>query len=481
MLEESGPEISLPRQRFLRLRLIQRYLSLKDEQKVKSLGDQALSNFSSDTWNPGEKYFLGYQMLAAQNLSLIPSSYLQQIQALLADSFKRWSGEEKADKAFLEILELVERGEGRPVREYWGMFEQIAELSPQSYGIPEMLGNHYVNKGRSLEKINRALVLFGQAEANLNKIPANDQPRVLAWLDLNKGYAYMQLIKYGDADQRRQNFQNTEKLLRPLLEKIPPQSKGWPDLKVVYGLLIEANTWANNIDEAARLNEEGLKRFPDDGSLQENKFIIDMARMRPDLAVELAKQLAEGPERDETYVIFHTALAEFLTNHKDFEYSARRFIYTDHPYRDYFRMMLYCCLVAQKRPDEAQELLNERWRTIVPETWEGRLKKGDANVWREMLIGYYAGKVDKKEIFDPLKDRPTFERSPLGQVGLLYPEVYSEAYFYDALLQGVSGDPATRRQRQLAGWQKVVEAQYIPSFEYRLSVYLIKQHSGESK
>ena len=250
MLEESGPQISPPRQRFLILCLIPRYLGLKHEQKVKGLCDQLLTKYSSQEWNPNEEYFLGYQMLVAHKQGLIPPSYLEQIKLLVSNSFKKWSGEETADDAFSEIFQVVEQGEDHPAREYWGMFEQLADLSPQSYSIPEKLGNHYVNKGQSLEKAQRALVLFGQAEANLNKIPSNDRARVLAWLDLNKGYAYLQMIKYGDEGQRRQDFQDTVKFLRPLLEKIPPEGNGWPKPNAVYELLIEANSWVNDIDEA---------------------------------------------------------------------------------------------------------------------------------------------------------------------------------------------------------------------------------------
>jgi hypothetical protein len=293
-----------------------------------------------------------------------------------------------------------------------------------------------------------------------------------------RGYAYLQEMYYGDADQRLQAYQAIVKLLRPLIEQVPRDQKGWPQQESIYESLVSAHLRVNDIDEAARLTEEGLKHFPENNVLVEDKFVIFVAKLHPDLAVQFGQQLSRGPQRDDTGVIFESALAQFLTKNPEFEYQARRFLYTTtHEYRDYIRMLLYCWLCDQNRPQEAKELLNERWLTIVPETWKDRLQKGDSTVWQEKLIAYYLQKekVDKEEIFGPLKNRAAFEASPLSRVGLPFSMIYTEAYFYDAMLQSVSGDPATRRQRQLASLQKVLDFKYYPSLEYRMARCLVSQ------
>ena len=67
-------------------------------------------------------------------------------------------------------------------------------------------------------------------------------------------------------------------------------------------------------------------------------------------------------------------------------------------------MMLYWSLCLSNNKADAEGLLKDRWSQIDPFTWQTRLARGDVKVWREMLIGYYAGRVPRGEIFQMLED-----------------------------------------------------------------------------
>ena len=281
---------------------------------------------------------------------------------------------------------------------------------------------------------------------------------------------------------REPDFPKFLDLLEHLIYSFDTDQEGWPPIDSTYALMIDAVLKTGDFGRAAQLNEKGLKLFPDSTPLLQNEFFLFFTQLQPEQAVELGKKLSEESRGDENVVKFHTALAQLLTRKDDFEYRARNFIFrTDHPYRDYIRMMLYWALCAEGEEGEtgkAKGLLSERWKTIYPGKWADRLKDGDTAVWREKLVGLYLGKVDIKEIFGPLENREAYERSQFGKMGLPYSEACSEAYFYDALLQGISGDPATRKERQLERLQKVLDKQCYPSYEYHMARYLVSRLQG---
>jgi lipoprotein NlpI len=137
--------------------------------------------------------------------------------------------------------------------------------------------------------------------------------------------------------------------------------------------------------------------------------------------------------------------------------------------------MLYWYLGQRGKVDQAKAYLDERWRGINPASWKGRLEEGDAEVWRERLIGYFLGNVKRDEIFEPLRNRAAFESSGLNRIGMGYDEIRCEAYFYDALLQAVTGDPATRSARFTQKIQLALEVGHGAIYEYLLARYLLSQ------
>jgi hypothetical protein len=137
--------------------------------------------------------------------------------------------------------------------------------------------------------------------------------------------------------------------------------------------------------------------------------------------------------------------------------------------------MLYWYLARRGKLDQAKAYLEERWRGINPASWPARLGQGDTQVWRERLIGYYLGSVPRDEIFTPLRSPEAFEASGLSRIGLEYEDMYCEAYFYHALLQAVTGDPATRSARFAQAIQDVLEKGRGNYFEYLMALYLRPQ------
>jgi hypothetical protein len=93
-------------------------------------------------------------------------------------------------------------------------------------------------------------------------------------------------------------------------------------------------------------------------------------------------------------------------------------------------------------------------------------------VWLERLIGYYRGNITREEILAPPRSREAFEDSGLNRIGPSYDEMRCEAYFYDALLQAVTGDPATRSARFAKSIQEVLETRAGHYYEHLMARYL---------
>jgi lipoprotein NlpI len=139
---------------------------------------------------------------------------------------------------------------------------------------------------------------------------------------------------------------------------------------------------------------------------------------------------------------------------------------------DYIRLMLYWHLGRRGKVDLAKAYLDERWRGIDKDSWPARLAQGDAQVWRERLIGYYLGNVTPEEFFAPLRSHEAFQASGLNRIGESYDEMRCEAYFYDALFQAVTGDPASRSARFAKSIQEVLETRAGHFYEHLMARYL---------
>lgn len=246
--------------------------------------------------------------------------------------------------------------------------------------------------------------------------------------------------------------------------------ENWPGASA-YATLIDIHLIRKDIDEAARIlgdsHDDGLTERPD---LVANRFALLLAAGRIDEALQFAESARALPGF-ETDALGLAALSQLLTARPDAEHAAREFLATKHENRDYIRLILYWYLARKGKLDHAKTYLDERWRGINPASWAERLAEGDRQVWPERLIGYYRGYVKRDEIFAPLRSREAFESSGLNRI-IGYDNIYCEAYFYDALLQKVTGDPSTRSARFAQSIQRVLERGRGDIYEYLMALHL---------
>jgi hypothetical protein len=247
--------------------------------------------------------------------------------------------------------------------------------------------------------------------------------------------------------------------------------KDWPGA-LAYAALIDTHLFHREFDEAARVlgdsHDDDLTENPE---LLANRFSLLLAVGRTDEALHLAERALKMPDFEREGA-FLAALSQLVTDQPEAEYAARKSLATKHEYRDYIRLMLYWYLGRRGKVDLAKAYLDERWRGIKNESWSARLAQGDAQVWAERLIGYFLGNVKRDEIFAPLRSREAFESSGLNRIGLSYDDMRCEAYFYDALLQAVTGDPATRSARFAQAIQRAIEVGHGNLSEYLMARYL---------
>ena len=249
------------------------------------------------------------------------------------------------------------------------------------------------------------------------------------------------------------------------------QDANWPGT-FAYSTLIDTQLSRNDIDEAARIlgdsRDDGLTDSPD---LAGNRFALLLAAGRIDEALQFAERAREMPGL-ESGALMLAAVSQLVTNGEKAEYAARKFLATTHEWTDYVRLMLYWHLGRRGKVDVAKAYLDDRWRSIDKDSWRTRLAQGDAQVWRERLIGYYLGNITPEEFFAPLRSREAFEASGLNRIGLSYDEIRCEGYFYDALFQAVTGDAGTRSARFAKSIQEVLETRAGHYYEYLMARYL---------
>jgi hypothetical protein len=233
---------------------------------------------------------------------------------------------------------------------------------------------------------------------------------------------------------------------------------------------------------------EASQRWKENEEVNAEKFFVQLAQKDVRSSWRTAQQnLAAGRDlTDEIrgWWLFRASIAGILDQQEveaGGEDYVSKYLGTTHEYRDYVVMLSYWALRKEGRDREAANLLERRWGEIQGEgarpdySWEKRLASGDIGVWREMLVGYYLGEVDKAKIFGSLTDAATFSRSDLAKLELPLSGMRCEAYFYDALLQSVTGEPGTRLGRYEASLLKVLDSGHRGFFEYQMAAYLLDQ------
>jgi hypothetical protein len=142
---------------------------------------------------------------------------------------------------------------------------------------------------------------------------------------------------------------------------------------------------------------------------------------------------------------------------------------------DLMRLLFSWALRMRGGEVRAEELLTQRWAELRPRMRSAgrRLTLGDSNVWNAMLVGYFVGEVPLEQILGPLRSEERLAGSALGGIEVPLTALRCEAYFYDALLQQVTGEPATRRDRHEAALKNALSTGYAAYVEYFWAAILL--------
>jgi hypothetical protein len=326
--------------------------------------------------------------------------------------------------------------------------------------------------GRSRQAdLERALTLANQAKQALPDpaLSQEEQERLSDWLDYMRATTLLRLEKLGAAAGGSGEAESI------LLRIAGSQALGGLPFKDLALLMWNQNRHA----EATSTLDWGMQKFPDVEELYGSKLYLRLATGDAQGVARLAleslgkvKKDRDGKITQETQgLAFVAALGLLVTKSGAWESVACDFLQTDHQYVPYVAMILASHLTAKKDKAGAQEVIDRRWARVKPDTWSVRLRQGDETVWREMLIGYYLGKVKPGKIFAELEDESQFAKSDLRHVPLSRRGMLCEAYFYDALLAEANGNEAWMR----TSLEKTLGTDSRDDFEYTMAQFLLSK------
>jgi hypothetical protein len=439
-----------------------------------------------DQWSAEERYWLGYHLMDASARVRAPQKADREaardllLSAFGAGTKPKNLGEDASNRAFQRLLDACKRN--KKDRCFWDLAE-IAENEKVKLGVDPLwqlawglLDLQTAGAEAHLERIQQ---LVERASRLLNEIsaPADRQ----YWSEVFALARYLidvNLFAYGKKDATtllREIEAEREKIAT--LAAVDPKRRGELD---VWALSLKGSVLEHQgrFAEQGRLLTEQKTRWPK-ADLRREELTQALREGRVEDTAKMADALlAEQQWKDED-ALFLSALAHLLLNDDDFAWNAERlFLRVDHRYRDYIRLMLWWRLTQRGEGDRAQRLLRDRLLEIpANETPEQRFAEGDLTPWRDRLVRYYLEprEENRRPIFDPLKDKATFSSDPLANAGQSLSSFRCEAFFYDALLQSVTGDSATQRDRYLKQLNAVIDEKCFNTYEYSMASWLLKQ------
>jgi hypothetical protein len=258
------------------------------------------------------------------------------------------------------------------------------------------------------------------------------------------------------------------------------KQKGWeePALSLQMEFLVEQGDYAN----AIKVGQTIFAFYPQQATNDTVPYLLmllselitgdEKAAIATANAAEMAASASTNAEITSS-LMFTAALGAIVTRSPSMDDLGSRFLLMDHPYVPYIAMMLYSMASPQTQQD-ARGLLEERWKLADRVHWKERLRGGDENAWREMLLGMYVGEVSPREIFDPLKDEQSFANSDFRFLPMSRNDMLCEANFYSALLAELKKDMKTRN----ADLQKVLDTKVVYFTEYSLAKFMLAQKNS---
>jgi hypothetical protein len=420
---------------------------------------EALEARGLDTWSPAQAYVVGYWRLRQSGAAFsdVPDTVAGR---WLANAFSRVRDTATVSR-YLELRRLcLDTWTARPC---WTTLQNLALSAPRRFWLPMLALHDLLSQRLTSHDVRDVGELLKFAERNLATLEPAERVRLRNWLILDRVRWLTWASRHGDSPGGTgPAFADLEQLFR----EIQSGSVRAPSAEDVQDALYAGYLERGNPRAAeAALGDTTSASLE---TLNERRVFLHLVWGRVDSARVMAQ---DGLDRDPSSpdAQFRAALTNLVDRTSRADSLTRIFLDSDHGYHDYARMLWYWALASQGHADGAADMISRRWAEIDRTKWPRRIQRGDPKVWREMLMGYYAGALTRADIFGPLASDSAFQRSAWPQMGYPLQGMRCEAHFYEGLLYAVSGPSATRTQRALASFEKSIATNHRLYYEYYLA------------
>jgi hypothetical protein len=485
-LQNPKSSVSEKERRRLELCLMVNYVRARHLQKLELTRTKLVTDPRADQWTPTEHYLYSYLLLEAHGMSMARPRALDAIGQHLKEAFDRLE-ERPAEHAFEELLARYKEIVRAPAW-YIDLLSSLPPRQPHSFWIPYRLGERLAI-ARTPEQLRMSQRMLATAETHLDSLTPEERPRVAAWLKSSRIDAAIVGLDYQQGARRGDDYRDVVSRLRDLIDSQVEDKEGWPTRGGAFDRLVSAHYAAGTIDDVARTISEWRRVLPGSQEANRHQIIMLLARRQIEEAATEAQRaldkevgddgdaLAKVLKRDAwEQALCIAAIVGPIAGTGNYEHNVRQFLNeTQHSNRDFGRLLLYWRLMVSGKTQEARDLITTRMKEIKPESWSVRMAQQDSTVWGEQLVAYFAGQRTREQIFAPVLTVEAFQASPLAGIGLDFDSVRIDAFFYDALLEGTTGDPSTRYQRQRKGLETVSRIGKINYFETHLARNLLER------
>lgn len=415
-----------------------------------------------DAWTRGEALFLAQRWLLSNHQQAAPiPDEVSAVRQLLSHGLAGLRTQEAIDLVSRRLTESIGTNPWRWIRDL------VADVAHDLSGTwPSLKLNlaHWLTGFGEIDA-KRALALIGASDPGQTSLQKWNR----AWVGAK---IFSRLGEYGDMTQRAPWLDEAAAAFRDLAAHAPtPYTAGQ-----AFAELAGVHAKRGDVRSTREAIRDGIARSHQPALFDVPSFFVELGEADTQRAAAIdAQMMRRAP--DDIATLFIHALFTTLMRRADFEDAARNFIFHDtkhlHANADYIRFLLFWALSEQGRDGDARQVIDERMAEIRRDSWKQRLEQRDSMVWREMLVALFAGQLPEAEVFGPLRDEAAFHASGLDQTELSLNGLRCEAYFYTALRERVTGDPATREARFRERLNRVLEVQEYGYYEHRMAQFLL--------
>ena len=393
----------------------------------------------SDDWPIEEATHFALRLLNDYDPVQRRSNEVETAESLLSNALGRMDDEDGRYEVFLEIVQLCSSGGAK--QWCWDLSKRLADRFPERL-IQLELG-WFLSSYERQDQLEYALGLLDRAETNVRRTEMDESTRnwEIDLINYARGRAAAGLAAIGDMDK----WADAESKFRSLLGS---NAIGDQASVSLISLLVDLGRH----DEASALLSNALKKQPENDDLYIELLWVLLHSGNQSGARKVAEELAQPSDSAEPSGgrLFVAALGQLMTGSEAASNTSRKVVASDHIYAPYVTMIL-AAMRVDDASDEPERLLRDLWGEADSETWEPRMRAGDTGAWREMLLGYYLGEVDRRTLFADLTEQARFDGSHLSKTEMSYSGMRAEAYFYDAMRSLNRGEFADMREKLRRG------------------------------